>query len=60
MKKVVLLAMLVFASSMMEASASTPVTESVSADFWNWLTSLFVDAGDASYIVKADGTIYDC
>ena len=59
MKKVVLLAMLVFASAMMEASASTPATESVSADFWNWLTSLFVDAGAARYVVKSDGVVYD-
>ena len=59
MKKVVLLAMLVFASSMMVASANAPSTESVSADFWNWLTSLFVDAGDARYVVKSDGVVYD-
>lgn len=59
MKKIVLLALLLLASSMTEAAASTPSTESVSVDFWGWLTSLFVDASAQASIVKSDGIVYD-
>ncbi len=59
MKKIILLVLLLLAPSMTEASASTPATESVSVDFWGWLSSLFLDSGEQAHVVKSDGTIYD-
>lgn len=62
MKKIVLVALLFLSSSMAHASTSDPISESLSFNFWEWVSALFENSNseDSQELVKSDGSVYDC